>query len=332
MTGRFLVRRTDGRLASLEIGDSARIGLAGERLVIDGDSSAMVHARVTTGEGGRFIEDAGRSNTFVNGEPVNRGPLRHLDVVSIGAALHLVYLEATPFPAAEPPLTEVPPPALLTERTMIGAAYRGLPPNVGVASGGPDLTMFYRRTSADLPPGLLQPEGAGGTINGPLTPSGPLRTIKPGPEPESAPPTLAGQRDAMTIPPPRFLGTVAGAARMPERGQPSLVAAEKAGGERRIVRVRFSGSTGVFEAPLGRCVIGRAGNATIRIDSKKVSRVHAVVSTTPTAVTLEDQQSANGTTVNGTLTAGPRRLLEGDRVSFSDLEFCVSFVRMDGNE
>lgn len=286
MSGRFLVRSDDGRLASLVIGDSARIGLAGERLVVDEGSTATRHANIGLGAGGRYIEATGGFSLMVNGERVGRGPLRHLDVVTIAAGLHLIYLETPPKPAAEPQLDAAPP----AERTVLGPAFLGLPPNLGSRVVEPDRTMRYRLPSAVLPSGLVPEDG-----------------------------TVAGQG----------AGTVREA---PPTMEPPVVVPERGRRDGPIVGVRLTGLAGVFEVPLGRSVVGRASDAIIRIDSKEVSRVHAVVSTTPAEVTLEDQQSAKGTTVNGTLTVGPRRLVEGDRVSFGSFEFRVSFVRIEGSE
>ncbi len=99
-----------------------------------------------------------------------------------------------------------------------------------------------------------------------------------------------------------------------------------------IKGVTLRGIGGVYHAPLGRSVIGRGATATIRIDSEEVSKVHAFLDVTSTEVTLTDQKSVNGTAVNGSPTPVPRRLLEGDRVSFATFEFRVEFVRMDGSE
>ena len=61
---------------------------------------------------------------------------------------------------------------------------------------------------------------------------------------------------------------------------------------RPIKSVRLTGTAGVFEAPLGRSVIGRGSKSTVRIDSNEVSRVHAVLIVSPDRVTIEDQKSA----------------------------------------
>jgi len=113
--------------------------------------------------------------------------------------------------------------------------------------------------------------------------------------------------------------------------KPTVARAKTPAAERPIKGVTLRGSSGVLDAPPGRSVIGRGATATIRIDSEEVSKVHAFLDVTATEVTLIDQKSVNGTAVNGTPTSGPRRLIEGDRVSFATFEFRVEFVRMDGS-
>jgi pSer/pThr/pTyr-binding forkhead associated (FHA) protein len=64
----------------------------------------------------------------------------------------------------------------------------------------------------------------------------------------------------------------------------------------------------------GANVIGRAEDATIRIDSPGVSRHHAQIFVADGDATLEDLQSKNGTFLNGTLLSAPAALSEGDEI------------------
>ena len=64
----------------------------------------------------------------------------------------------------------------------------------------------------------------------------------------------------------------------------------------------------------GANVIGRAEDATIRIDSPGVSRFHARILVSNGEATLEDVQSKNGTYLNGTLLAGSTPLSAGDEI------------------
>jgi DNA-binding winged helix-turn-helix (wHTH) protein len=64
----------------------------------------------------------------------------------------------------------------------------------------------------------------------------------------------------------------------------------------------------------GANVIGRAEDATIRIDSPGVSRYHARVLVSDGAATLEDVQSKNGTYLNETRLSASAPLSEGDEI------------------
>jgi DNA-binding winged helix-turn-helix (wHTH) protein len=64
----------------------------------------------------------------------------------------------------------------------------------------------------------------------------------------------------------------------------------------------------------GANVIGRAEDATIRIDSPGVSRYHARVLVSDGAATLEDVQSKNGTYLNDTRLSASAPLSEGDEI------------------
>jgi hypothetical protein len=99
---------------------------------------------------------------------------------------------------------------------------------------------------------------------------------------------------------------------------------------RPIHSVRLTGIAGVFEAGLGRSIIGRGSKAAVRIDSVEVSRVHAVLIASPDRVTIEDQKSSNGTSVNGVHITGEHVLAEGDLVSFGAIDLRVDFVRVGG--
>ena len=98
-----------------------------------------------------------------------------------------------------------------------------------------------------------------------------------------------------------------------------------------IESVRLSGDLGVFVLPLGTSTVGRSSEATIRIDSREMSRIHAVLTVTEQDVAVEDRGSVNGTSVNGTAISGRRSLVHGDRVSFADFEFRIEFQRAEGH-
>ncbi len=66
-------------------------------------------------------------------------------------------------------------------------------------------------------------------------------------------------------------------------------------------------------------VIGRASDATIRIDSPGVSRSHARILVRGGEATLEDLGSKNGTLLNGDRIAGPSRLTDGSEIQLGNV-------------
>jgi DNA-binding winged helix-turn-helix (wHTH) protein len=64
----------------------------------------------------------------------------------------------------------------------------------------------------------------------------------------------------------------------------------------------------------GENLVGRGDEATIRIESAKVSRVHARIAVAQSSATVEDLASKNGTFVRGRRIAGPVELTDGDEI------------------
>jgi DNA-binding winged helix-turn-helix (wHTH) protein len=64
----------------------------------------------------------------------------------------------------------------------------------------------------------------------------------------------------------------------------------------------------------GANIIGRADDATIRVDSPGVSRYHARIVVAENGATLADAQSKNGTYLNGTRLPAPAPLADGDEI------------------
>ena len=98
-----------------------------------------------------------------------------------------------------------------------------------------------------------------------------------------------------------------------------------------IESVKMSGDHGIYVIPRGTATIGRSSEATIRIDSREMSRIHAVLTVTDSDVIVEDRGSINGTSVNGTTITGRRSLVHGDRVCFADFEFRLEVKRTEGH-
>ena len=86
----------------------------------------------------------------------------------------------------------------------------------------------------------------------------------------------------------------------------------------RLVLARPGGEEAVYALEQGRTVtLGREAGNTIVLPSQFVSKRHALVSWTPRGVRIEDQDSANGLTVNG-LTVHAAQLSHGDVIELGD--------------
>lgn len=76
-----------------------------------------------------------------------------------------------------------------------------------------------------------------------------------------------------------------------------------------------------------RALVGRASDATIRLDEPQVSRHHAVVFREAEGIWVVDLQSANGTTVNGrVVTYEPAPIGSGDMLSFGPATFALRIL------
>jgi len=90
--------------------------------------------------------------------------------------------------------------------------------------------------------------------------------------------------------------------------------------------VRLVGTTGSFQLPRGRHLVGRDPAAAVRLESRGCSRRHAVICVTEAGVTVEDQASSNGTFVDDERITECRALRGGETVVFSDSLFRVELL------
>jgi pSer/pThr/pTyr-binding forkhead associated (FHA) protein len=245
--------------------------------------------------------------------------------------------------AAPPP--PAPPPSREPERTQMGGADFRVPSQI--AGDQPDAPATQYGVGGPTAP----PKFAGGTeaAGGPRTQIGaPAFSPPKAFEPEAPPPAEGTSRPGPTVlgfrevgPPPRMTtggttgagGQRAGAGQHPPafevtKDVPSPYRRAAAPGP--ITAVQFSGDLGVYTLPRGVSTVGRSPEATIRIDSREVSRIHAVLTVTEQEVIVEDRGSVNGTTINGEPVAGRKALAHGDRVSFADFAFQVDLKRSEG--
>lgn len=78
----------------------------------------------------------------------------------------------------------------------------------------------------------------------------------------------------------------------------------------------------VFQIPVGNHSLGRSQQASIRVPSKSVSKVHAQIIVTEDKVIISDNQSSNGVFVNGVKVQN-KVLRAGDKFALSDAIFDV---------
>lgn len=94
----------------------------------------------------------------------------------------------------------------------------------------------------------------------------------------------------------------------------------------RLVLVRPGREDAVYVLEHGRTVtLGRDAGNTIVLASQFVSKRHVLVSWTPRGVRIEDQDSANGLTVNG-LTVHAAQLSHGDVIQIGDQRLVFEYA------
>jgi hypothetical protein len=79
-----------------------------------------------------------------------------------------------------------------------------------------------------------------------------------------------------------------------------------------------------YSFPVGaQAMVGRSADMDVYLEDTFVSSKHALFEATADGFQVEDLRSTNGTQVNGSDIAGPRRLGVGDRVEVGDTVFLV---------
>jgi len=117
----------------------------------------------------------------------------------------------------------------------------------------------------------------------------------------------------------------------PDRGQgydPATglhVASQGVGGDEGAPRLRVRSGAGLRAGAAydlaGGALLGRGGEADIRLEDGFASARHARLVPQGSAVVLEDLGSTNGTYLNGESLTGPQPLHVGDRIRIGDTEF-----------
>ena len=74
-----------------------------------------------------------------------------------------------------------------------------------------------------------------------------------------------------------------------------------------------------FDLHDGENLVGRETTATVRIESKSVSRIHARITISAESATLEDLRSKNGTFLHGRRVRSATPIADGDEVTFGSV-------------
>jgi pSer/pThr/pTyr-binding forkhead associated (FHA) protein len=272
-------------------------------------------------------------NARINGERVERRTLRHLDVITLGDNVHVIFSTSA---AALPMQTR---PRKVVAPTTATSAATAPPLNVTRAFTRADLAAVFKPlddTPADVTPNTsigVPPPAAFTPPDAPVSPNTaiglPVAAAFTPAEPPS-PQTRLGIPAAAA--PPAFAAmtpTMEMTRAVPVFPSPETVMFA-APAVRPINSVRLSGTLGVFEAPLGRSLVGRGATAAVRMPVKEMSREHAALIVSADRVILEDLKSVNGTTVNGKAITGTHELAEGDLISFGTIDLRVDFIRLGG--
>jgi pSer/pThr/pTyr-binding forkhead associated (FHA) protein len=90
-----------------------------------------------------------------------------------------------------------------------------------------------------------------------------------------------------------------------------------------MARFRLRMRTMEINLPLGEIIIGRGPECYLRVDEPMVSRRHARLRVTPSAVVLEDLGSRNGSRVNGINATAPVTLNAGDIMGVGTQQFTL---------
>lgn len=169
MSGRLLCRLRAGLTLSFELReDEAVLGREpGLTIALPAEGVSRRHARVTWDGKSHWVEDLRSTNgTFVNGHPVSREKLRHLDVVTLGKGVELVFLTSE---AAAPPAQHLAiVRAHLVEQGGDGTAHEiavgevtlGRSPSCNVVAEAGDVSKVHARVERTRDQLLLEDLGS----------------------------------------------------------------------------------------------------------------------------------------------------------------------------
>ncbi|MBP9945382.1 MAG: FHA domain-containing protein [Vicinamibacteria bacterium] len=312
MTWQLVTRCDDGTLRSVPLEQTALIGASWEcEVAVSGEGVEPQHARIQISEDGAWIENVGRSGTRVNGQTISRRALAHLDVITVGEGVSLLTLwgDRAAAPTRAMAANLVRPPESLDARTML--AMKAVAPALPPESLDARTRLAMKAVAPAVPPVSLQEHTVLAKQGAPLA-APPKEVDTPYPVAKRRGPT--GSHSAPQPSPP-------------PTPAPNPPAPQGTSGA--PILLRLSGPHGIFETGEGRCIVGRDGDATFQIDSRDVSRRHAMISVSRSEIRVQDLNSSNGTRLNGAPVHGIMPLKDGDQLAFSTFLYRVQV--MSGN-
>lgn len=134
MTGRLVVRSAAGAIAEHPVGPRLTIGSsAPSDVVVDAAEVLPLHATVEMRDGRYWVERAGEGPLAINGQAVDGRALQHLDVVTLGAGVHMIFRVSA----------ALPPPVQTEKRAAV--APRGPQPGAAKTVHGVPVAAFKPR-------------------------------------------------------------------------------------------------------------------------------------------------------------------------------------------
>jgi len=320
--------------------DTARIGAAADSEVrIEARGVSRRHARIVVEADRYFLEDAGATNgTFVNGRQVTREALHHLDVITLGRAVDLIFLQPgiedaglalDHVTAARVEIIDGPEAGTVIEIPR-GELTFGRAPSCDVVLASGLVSKVHARVQRTANQVLLQDaESVNGTFvngkrvdavqilkNGDLINFGGARTASVAIEETAAASKPVGRDEIAAI-------AVAKIVTPPDAEQTLVTSPPPAP---RVCGLRLAGPGPPIVLGLGTFVVGRAVGSDVRLDDRQVSRSHARLMIDAASVSLEDLQTVNGTRVNGNEVTTQQPLHHGDTVQFGGSEFMIELI------
>jgi pSer/pThr/pTyr-binding forkhead associated (FHA) protein len=352
MTWQLVTRCDDGTLRSVPLEQTALIGASWEcEVAVSGEGVEPQHARIQISEDGAWIENVGRSGTRVNGQTISRRALAHLDVITVGEGVSLLTLwgDRAAAPTRAMAANLVRPPESLDARTML--AMKAVAPALPPESLDARTRLAMKAVAPAVPPESLDARTR--LAMKAVAPAVPpesldartrlaMKAVAPAVPPVSLQEhTVLAKQGAPLAAPPKEVDTPYPVAKRrgptgshsaprpspPPTPAPNSPAPQGTSGA--PILLRLSGPHGIFETGEGRCIVGRDGDATFQIDSRDVSRRHAMISVSRSEIRVQDLNSSNGTRLNGAPVHGIMPLKDGDQLAFSTFLYRVQV--MSGN-